>query len=123
MTNRGGGNPILDMAFEPRFRMGPPPRSFAADAHDCIMVPILTDQPNTSLRREVAPDGELPSVSSQNPVRRTGFLDPTRLPLVGTRASRSQRPLATPTITLRSGQPKLGRDEETVASRSNQEIR
>jgi hypothetical protein len=60
MTSRGGGNPILDMAFEPRFRMGPPPRSFAPDAHDCIMVPILTDQPNTSLRREVAPDGELP---------------------------------------------------------------
>ena len=53
MTSRGDGNPILDMVLEPRFRMGPPPRSFAADAHDCIMVPILTDQPNTSLRREV----------------------------------------------------------------------
>ena len=26
------------MAFAPRFRMGPPPRSFAADAHDCIVV-------------------------------------------------------------------------------------
>jgi len=39
--------------------MGPPPRSFAADAHDCIMV---TDQPNTSLWRDLrAPDGELPS--------------------------------------------------------------
>ncbi len=38
MTIRGGGNPRLDMAFEPRFRMGPPPRSFAADAYDCIMV-------------------------------------------------------------------------------------
>jgi hypothetical protein len=99
MTSRGGGNPILDMAFEPRFRMGPPPRSFAPDAHDCIMVPILTDQPNTSLRREVAPDGELLPASSQNPVRRTGFPP------------------------LRSGQPKLGGDEEMVASRSNQEIR
>src|SRR5262245_38771927 len=32
--------------------MGPPPRSFAADAHDCIMVAILTDRPNTSLRRD-----------------------------------------------------------------------
>src|SRR5438105_4191266 len=28
------------MAFAPRSRMVPPPRSFAADAHDCIMVPI-----------------------------------------------------------------------------------
>jgi hypothetical protein len=70
MTNRGDGNPILDMVFEPRFRMGPPPRSFAADAHDCIMVPIPTDQPNTSLWREVCADGELPSVSSQNPARK-----------------------------------------------------
>src|SRR5262252_2916986 len=38
MTIRGGGNPIVDMAGAPRFRMGPPPRSFAADAYDCIMV-------------------------------------------------------------------------------------
>ncbi len=29
------------MAFAPRFRMGPPPRSFAADAHDCIVVSSL----------------------------------------------------------------------------------
>jgi len=28
------------MAAEPRFRMGPPPRRFAADAHACIMVQI-----------------------------------------------------------------------------------
>ena len=42
----------LHMALEPLFRMGPPPRSFAADAHDCIMVPIRMDQPNTRLWRE-----------------------------------------------------------------------
>jgi hypothetical protein len=52
MTSRGGGNPIVDMVFEPRFTVGPPPRSFAADAHDCIMVSILAGRPNTSLRRE-----------------------------------------------------------------------
>ena len=39
------------MAQMPTGRMGPPPRSFAADAHDCIMVRIQTDLPNTSLRR------------------------------------------------------------------------
>jgi len=42
--------------------MGPPPRSFAADAHGCIMVRVPRDPPNTSSRREIrAADGELPS--------------------------------------------------------------
>src|SRR6202035_3879292 len=45
----------------PTERMGPAARSFAADAHDCIMVRIQTDLPNTSLRRKDAPNGELPS--------------------------------------------------------------
>ena len=46
-------NPTVDMVFEPRFRMGPPPRSFVDEAHDdCIMVSILTDQLNTRLWRE-----------------------------------------------------------------------
>ena len=31
---------------------GPAARSFAADAHDCIMVRIQTDRPHTSSRRE-----------------------------------------------------------------------
>lgn len=35
---RGSGNPIPNMASTPRFRVGPPPRSFAPDAHGCIMV-------------------------------------------------------------------------------------
>jgi hypothetical protein len=52
MTNRGGGAPLTDMAFVPRTRIDPPPRSFAADAYDCIMVPIWSDRPNTSLRRD-----------------------------------------------------------------------
>src|SRR5208282_6342361 len=39
MTIRGGGDPTPSMASAPQERMGPPPRSFAADAHDCIMVP------------------------------------------------------------------------------------
>src|SRR6202022_1973394 len=53
----GGGEPTADMAFAPRTRMDPPPRSFPtgqarglkahADAHDCIMVAIPSDRPNT----------------------------------------------------------------------------
>jgi hypothetical protein len=38
MTIRGGGDPARNMALAPRFRVGPPPRSPAADAHGCIMV-------------------------------------------------------------------------------------
>jgi transposase len=51
MTNRGSGAPMSDMALAPRSRMDPPPRSSPADAHDCIMVPIRPDRPNTSLWR------------------------------------------------------------------------
>ena len=39
---------------------GPAARSFAADAHDCIMVRIRTDLPNTSARREEAPQWRAP---------------------------------------------------------------
>ena len=45
MTIRGGGHPKPTMVLTPFLRMGPPPRSFAADAHDCIMVrPLWTDR-------------------------------------------------------------------------------
>ena len=41
MTVRGGGFPASPLAFMPIGRMGPPLRSFAADAHDCIVVRVL----------------------------------------------------------------------------------
>ena len=40
------------MVSTPLSRMGPPPRSFAADAHDCIMVRPPVDQPNTRVWRD-----------------------------------------------------------------------
>ena len=62
MTIRGGGNPILDMACAPRFRMGPPPWSFAADAYDCIMVQLATEPTGYKfVARWSRLDGELPS--------------------------------------------------------------
>src|SRR6516162_1747941 len=62
MTIRGGGNPILDMACAPRFRMGPPPWSFAADAYDCIMVQLATEPAGYKfVARCSRLDGELPS--------------------------------------------------------------
>jgi hypothetical protein len=41
MTVRGGGIPTCPLALMPTGRMGPPLRSFAADAHDCIMVRVF----------------------------------------------------------------------------------
>jgi hypothetical protein len=42
MTIRGGGYPTTPLASMPLLRMGLPPRSFAVDAHGCIMVRILS---------------------------------------------------------------------------------
>ena len=39
-VERDDGIPISPLAFIPNERMGPPLRSFAADAHDCIMVRV-----------------------------------------------------------------------------------
>ena len=48
--------------------MGPPLRSFAADAHDCIMVTVPQDQPNTRLWRSIPHTrGEL-SLGSHSPM-------------------------------------------------------
>src|SRR5215831_9837755 len=70
MTIRGGGNPKQTMVLAPVSRMGPPPRSFAADAHGCIMVRFVMDLPDTRLRREfLVPDSELPSDASSRPQR------------------------------------------------------
>src|SRR3954466_15314648 len=52
MTIRGGGHPKQAMVSTPFSRMGPPPRSFAADAHDCIMVRDPRDRPNTRVWRD-----------------------------------------------------------------------
>src|SRR5438105_1069784 len=52
----------------PTERMGPAARSFAADAHDCIMVRIQTDLPHTSVRREDAPMASSPRmIMTQTP--------------------------------------------------------
>src|SRR5690349_1226592 len=48
------------MARMPNGRLGPPPWSFAADAHGCIMVLVRLDQPHTSSWRDAAPVGGLP---------------------------------------------------------------
>src|SRR4051794_9131840 len=53
------------MAPEPLFRLDPPPRSFAADAHGCIMVRPPRGPPDTSSRRDdPRPMANSPRISS-----------------------------------------------------------
>jgi len=54
--------------------MGPPPRSFATDAHGCIMVRVL-NPPDTRLRRDwLAPESGLPSDRHPDRTKRAGVL-------------------------------------------------
>jgi hypothetical protein len=62
MTIRGDGHPKQAMVLTPVSRLGPPPRSFAADAHDCIMVRSpWTYRIQGCGAIYFAPDGKLPS--------------------------------------------------------------
>src|SRR6516165_149959 len=68
MTVRGGGVPLSPMAAMPALRMGPPPRSFAADAHACIMVGVTaTHRIQGCGASSSCPDSELPSDVSSRP--------------------------------------------------------
>ena len=49
------------LAFVPIGRMGPPLRSFAADAHDCIMVRVFGPTGYKVVARLIAPASGLPS--------------------------------------------------------------
>ena len=61
MTIRGGGHPKQAMVLTPVSRMGPPPRSFAADAHDCIMVRSISTYRIQVCGAMIAPESGLPS--------------------------------------------------------------
>src|SRR5580693_8662630 len=63
------------MAFVPRKRMGPPPRSFAADAHDCIMVQVLGPTEYKVVARLIrAPARGLPSDRHSDRTERAAVL-------------------------------------------------
>jgi len=63
------------MAFVPRKRMGPPPRSFAADAHDCIMVWVLEPTEYKVVARLIrAPERGLPSDRYPDPIEQATVL-------------------------------------------------
>jgi hypothetical protein len=79
MTIRGGGVPAQTMAYVPRKRMGPPPRSFAADAHDCIMVRVLGPTEYKVVARLIrAPERGLPSDRHLDRTERAAVLGVTK---------------------------------------------
>ena len=78
VTIRGGGDPPYPHGFRTALKNGPAAPELRCDAHECIMVVILTDQPNTRLRGKSAPDRELPSELSS--AARTTSSDQYSLP-------------------------------------------
>ena len=71
MTIRGGGYPKQAMVLTPVSRMGPPPRSFAADAHDCIMVRSTWTYRIQGCGAMIRAHGKLPSDRRPDRVKRT----------------------------------------------------
>src|ERR1700756_993939 len=75
MTVRGGGVPLSPMAAMPALKMGPPPRSSAADAHACIMVRVTaTHRIQGCGTSSSCPDSELPSDASSDHKQRAAAL-------------------------------------------------
>ena len=113
------------MASKPLCRLDPSPRSFAADAHDCIMVTILPDRPNTRLWRVLcarwrAPLGIVVACPSWRLARPT---EPAAV-LVTVKGKSLRDGLRPPlTVTARGGQSKLrsGRGDGPQM-RSNKEM-
>src|ERR1700738_848480 len=63
----------------PKWRMGPPPRSFAADAHDCIMVRVLGPTGYKVVARLIAPERGLPSDRHPDRTKRAVVLEAVKV--------------------------------------------
>ena len=123
MTIRGGGDPAVPHGFQTALKNGPAAPELRRDAHDCIMVVILMDQPNTRLRGKSAPDRELPSeLSLLAPHDLARPTQPAAV-LVTVKGTSPRDGLRPPlTVPARGGQSKSGRHHEIVASWSNKEM-
>ena len=67
------------MAFMPKGRMGPPLRSFAADAHGCIMVRVLGPTGYKVVARLIRAESGLPSDRHPDRTKRAGVLEAVKV--------------------------------------------
>ena len=102
--------------------MGPPPRSFAADAHDCIMVRVLGPTEYKVVARLIrATESGLPSDRHPDRIERAVVLGAVKVGLVS--AERVERLVRRPTLTApaRAGFAILRVGTKKRDSRSNKE--
>src|SRR5258706_15638897 len=93
--------------------MGPPLRSFAADAHDCIMVRVLGPTGYKVVARLIAPASGLPSDRHPDRTKRAVVLEAVKV--WPGNAGLVRRP--TLTVSARASASEVpGRDEETGLS-------
>jgi hypothetical protein len=79
MMIRGGGHPKQAMVLTPVSRMGPPPRSFAADAHDCIMVRSLSTYRIQGCGAMIRPMASSPSDRRPDRIKRAVVLEAVKV--------------------------------------------
>jgi hypothetical protein len=101
--------------------MGPPLRSFAADAYDCIMVRVLGPTEYKVVARLIAPASELPSDRYPDRTNRAVVLEAVKVwPGNGGACGMIRATANLDSFCARQRRRSAGRDEET-AFRSNKE--
>ena len=101
--------------------MGPPLRSFAADAHDCIMVRVLGPTGYKVVARLIAPERGLPSDRHPDRTKRAVVLEAVKVwPGNGGARRKVGATANLDSFCARQRKRSAGRDEET-ALRSNKE--
>jgi len=122
MTVRGGGIPRRPLALTPNGRMGPPLRSFAADAHDCIMVRVLGPTGYKVVARlNRAPKAGSPLIVIATALSGPSCSKPSRYGLARAKhaARLVRRPILTASARIDLSDARVGMKKRTL--RSNQE--